>query len=737
MAVQKYDGFISYSTAADGQLAPKIQDGLEQLARPWNKRRALKVFRDKDDLAASSHLERTLKTELEQSGTLIFLASESAAKSEWCNDELEYWIDERPANELVVVLTDGSLTFHKGAEHPLDLDSTAAPPALERLSFEPLYIDMRRERAMGDDLDFRSDPEFRAKLAKISAALHTNKTGEDWQPRNIDSKDLTEHRKFRRLRRIVMISLTVITVVAIGLGVLARRGQVEAERLADEATSRALAVSSEAEQARNAELAALLALEANKVDDTPEASRSLYGAVTSRWIRTLAPPPQGDFDLSASFSADGTQVVTAGMGGVVVLDAVGTDAPITLTRGGASVAAFDGDGSHVISAGFGAEGVVLWDVETGASESFGSFWGADVDRAGTQVVTSGEGVVVWDVGTSDEGTALADAQAIFGSVEFSPNNEQVVATADDAVLVWDIETGEEMHRLRADRPSFAVFDETGTSVLFVDLEGVAVWNLRDGERTDVDANPGLRTASFDPSGSRVVTAGNEGAIIWDVTGVDPPTVPTTGLALSADFNDDGTQVVTMTPAGVMLWNTAQEFAPTTVTASNATSAEFDTDGHRVVTSYGDDRGISVWDLRGGRQPVTLAKGAVLGSVSFDGEGDWIISEQGFWYEIDGTGQLKFIDDYDDDYIWAFASDEQSILVVGFDDSVTVSLPGEPRPATTEEDVAAALADPSRLVLVNGSEEVFVLDAEQVGIPVTGNVVWAYISDDGTRAVTAH
>ena len=41
-----YDGFISYSHAADGRLAPALQRGLQRLAKKWNSRRALHVFRD-------------------------------------------------------------------------------------------------------------------------------------------------------------------------------------------------------------------------------------------------------------------------------------------------------------------------------------------------------------------------------------------------------------------------------------------------------------------------------------------------------------------------------------------------------------------------------------------------------------------------------------------------------------------------------------------------------------------
>ena len=45
-----YDAFISYSHAADARLAEALERGLERLARPWNRVRAMSVFRDETDL---------------------------------------------------------------------------------------------------------------------------------------------------------------------------------------------------------------------------------------------------------------------------------------------------------------------------------------------------------------------------------------------------------------------------------------------------------------------------------------------------------------------------------------------------------------------------------------------------------------------------------------------------------------------------------------------------------------
>jgi hypothetical protein len=52
----RYDGFISYSHAVDGKLAPVLQTEVERFARPWHRPRARRVFRDQANLAADPHL---------------------------------------------------------------------------------------------------------------------------------------------------------------------------------------------------------------------------------------------------------------------------------------------------------------------------------------------------------------------------------------------------------------------------------------------------------------------------------------------------------------------------------------------------------------------------------------------------------------------------------------------------------------------------------------------------------
>ena len=78
-----FNGFISYSHAADGRLAPAVQRGLHRLAKPWHRRRALWIFRDQTGLSVTPGLWSSIQTALDGSEYFVLLASPEAAASRW------------------------------------------------------------------------------------------------------------------------------------------------------------------------------------------------------------------------------------------------------------------------------------------------------------------------------------------------------------------------------------------------------------------------------------------------------------------------------------------------------------------------------------------------------------------------------------------------------------------------------------------------------------------------------
>ena len=223
--MQTYDAFISYSHHADKQTAPTLQRGLENLNRRWLGRRRLRIFRDETDLSASPSLWGVIQEALDSSRFFILLASPKAANSKWVDQEVRRWLEIKPADKILLVVTDGEFRW-SDARHDFDLDiSTAIPPALfGAFPEEPLLLDLRNVK-----LGRHRNPKAQDAIATLAAPIHGK-----------SKQDLLalEVQLIRRRLVITSLALASIAVLATGFSwqfVEATRMSTEAERQAAEA----------------------------------------------------------------------------------------------------------------------------------------------------------------------------------------------------------------------------------------------------------------------------------------------------------------------------------------------------------------------------------------------------------------------------------------------------------------------------------------------------------------------
>src|SRR5215510_12479873 len=130
---RKYRAFISYSHAADDRLAPALQSGLHRFAKPWYRLRAMRVFRDKTGLAVTPELWGSIQKALEDADYFIPLASPRAAQSKWVEQEVDWWLRNRSATQLLIVWTDGELRWDPAAGDFDWINTTALPKRLEKV----------------------------------------------------------------------------------------------------------------------------------------------------------------------------------------------------------------------------------------------------------------------------------------------------------------------------------------------------------------------------------------------------------------------------------------------------------------------------------------------------------------------------------------------------------------------------------------------------------------------------
>jgi hypothetical protein len=302
----RYDAFMSYSHAADGKLAPRVQAGLHRLAKPLFKLRALHVFRDATDLSASPGVWSSIKAELDQAEYFILMASPEAARSQWVRNELEHWLSQsamatqgKAASNLLLVLTDGEIVWDAEAG---DFDwarSSAMPDLLHaKFSEEPLFVDMRAMRAK-EDLSLQN-AEFRSKLAELAAPLHHCTKAE------LISEDV---RALKRVRRLAWSGSALLALLAAAASIAA----YVAVQQQQTSRSRELAAQATAQLEVDPEHSLRFALDAVQVDRTPEATASLREALIRSTLRAVLAAKQQTID-QARFSPDGLFVITGSHG---------------------------------------------------------------------------------------------------------------------------------------------------------------------------------------------------------------------------------------------------------------------------------------------------------------------------------------------------------------------------------------------------------------------------------------
>lgn len=224
----KYNAFISYSHHQDSHLAPNLEKGLEQFAKPTFKRRALTVFRDSNNLSASPDLWGKIEEGLKESDYFIFMASPAAAQSRWCKKEVEYWKGNKSMENFLVVLTDGELIWDESVSD-FDWSKTTAIPNNLSGAFknEPLFVDFR-ESTPESELTL-NNPEFKTKVVLLAATLHGKHIGD------MVGEDLKQHKRTIRIRNAAIFTLSVMLFAAVGLAIFAFLQKNEADHQRNQA----------------------------------------------------------------------------------------------------------------------------------------------------------------------------------------------------------------------------------------------------------------------------------------------------------------------------------------------------------------------------------------------------------------------------------------------------------------------------------------------------------------------
>ncbi|NKE57870.1 TIR domain-containing protein [Lentzea sp. PSKA42] len=349
MGEPEYDAFISYSRALDGALAPMLQRGVQRFAKPWYRLRALRVFLDDASLSANPGLWTSIEAALGRSRWLILMASPESAASKWVARELEWWLEHRSAQQILVVLTSGEY-------------SQSVPAVVRKaLGEEPRWVDLRwlRDAEHVDD----SNPRLRECVADIASAV-----------RGVPKDDLVgehvrQHRRTVRLARGAVTALAVLTVSVLVAAFIAVGQRNDAVAQARTATARGLASAAVANLGTDLALSQLLAAQAYRTEPNGQTRAALFKAVTASPQLDRYLEVGGEVSALAA-SADG-KIAVAGTkdGRVVRLDLAGGRTEQKVGERPVSSVATSADGGVV--AAYAEDRRLRWDAKTGAVQDIG------------------------------------------------------------------------------------------------------------------------------------------------------------------------------------------------------------------------------------------------------------------------------------------------------------------------------------------------------------------------------
>ena len=606
-----YDAFISYAHEADEVFAPVLQRGLQHLAKPWNRRRAMEVFRDESNLAASPGLWPSIQKALDASRWLVLLASPQAARSDWVGEEITHWVSSKGTDHLLVVVTDGSWIWDKGSGD-LSLASTASSPALRGVfPAEPKYLDMTWAQRDAD-LTLRN-ARFRDQIATLAAAIR------DVPKEDIEGEDVRQQRRTRRITRAVIAALTMLLLVAAVLGFVANTQRNQAVHQRQEAIhERNVAISGQLSSESQLlgggapVISRLLSIVAWHLNRSSNAARyAMLTAAAMPAVRVLG--ENAEPVHSVAFSPDGTTL------------AVGSGRPGTATSG---------------------DGVVrLWEVATGRQSG--------VLEAGSQpvlaVAFSHDGnivaggsrngfVLLWDVTTHQPvGRPLRAGTGPVTSLAFSPRGSILaVGGTGGIVRLWDVTSrrpvGGPLTGVSGAVTSVA-FSRDGKVLATGGKDGTArLWDVATHEPVGgpLTGHTGAVTSvAFSPDGKTLATGSSDGTVrLWDVaTGglTGGPLTGHTGAVTSVAFSRDGKILATGSKDGTArLWDVATQQpigGPLTGHAGPVTSIAFSPDGKTLATGSSDGT-VRLWDVAS-HQRIGRALGipqSPVTSVAFSPDG---------------------------------------------------------------------------------------------------------------------
>ncbi len=274
----RYAAFISYCHAeADSAIANALHTQIERYTIPRDVRQGKKklgrVFRDVEELSASSDLSEEICSALDASEHLIVICSENAILSPWVTKEVGYFLSGHDRSKVITVLASGEPkdVFPRELTHVENPDGTV-------IEIEPLAVDVRAKSVSG------SLKKIRQEKCRLFAAML-----------DCSYDSLVMREQTRQRRRVFSAASVVLALVLSFTGlVLVKNRQIDIKNAELEVKNQTLEQQKNEILLRESELLTASAQEELRNGNQSEAIRIALSALESEnGSRPYYPPAEG------------------------------------------------------------------------------------------------------------------------------------------------------------------------------------------------------------------------------------------------------------------------------------------------------------------------------------------------------------------------------------------------------------------------------------------------------------
>ena len=568
------------------------------------------MFRDQTDLSLAPHLWGEIEKSLQDSEFFILLASPESANSHWVQQEVHYWLNNKPKENFIIALTGGIIAWDEQAN---DFDwkkTTSIAPKFEKIfQGEPLYADLSTLK-QSKDLNLKS-AVFVDSIKSIAAKLHNKTVGE------LFSEVEHQHRKTIWIRNGAITILSLLLLVSIGFLIYSIIQR-------DQARSR---------------LAMRYWDEARKERDKNDFVRTLhFGSAAAEIIdEELLPSLLFDMDVAQSINFLHENQV-----------------------GGAD---FSPDGKKFLS--WSSDAIRLWDIET--YKQVGEVMrhkemvkGAIFSADGKMILSWDNNTIrLWDVEKKKQlGNPMHHVVRLLGAV-FSADDKIILSWDPKTIQLWDVETKKQLGEVIHDEISVRD-DESGVRGVVLNADGkkilswsdytIRLWDVKTRKQigktmyhynTVVDMFKVVVPfgAGFSANEKKILSWGFKAIRSWDVeTGKQLGEVMHhEGWINGAVFSRDGKKILSWSSDNtIRIWDveTRKQFGEPMYHSNIVRGAVFSADEKKIL-SWSDDKTVRLWDVETRKQigEVMRHRGAVI-CAEFSADEKRILSCNG-----DSTVQL--------------------------------------------------------------------------------------------------